>query len=172
MIVAHGIGQVRDLPVPGWLFLWGASVVLIVSFVALGALWRSPLLEQRERGRPLPPWLQRLVLGPELRIILGLVGFALLFLVFAAALLGEDSPTTNIAPTFVYVVFWLGLVPVVVLLGDVWRWLNPWRAAADAVAYVAARVAPPWRPPLEYPERLGVWPAATLLLAWTTLELA
>jgi hypothetical protein len=36
--LAHGIGAVRDLPVPMWLFYYGAGVVLIVSFVALGAL--------------------------------------------------------------------------------------------------------------------------------------
>lgn len=26
--LAHGIGSVRDLPVPGWLFLYGAAIVL------------------------------------------------------------------------------------------------------------------------------------------------
>nr|MBA2615676.1 hypothetical protein [Actinomycetota bacterium] len=49
----------------------------------------------------------------------------------ATALVGDRSAVTNIAPTFVYIAFWLGLVPVVVLLGNVWPALNPWRAAAD-----------------------------------------
>ena len=44
--LAHGIGGVRDLPVPGWLFYWGAAIVLVVSFVALSALWQRPLLAQ------------------------------------------------------------------------------------------------------------------------------
>jgi len=170
--LAHGLGSVRDLPVPGWLFLYGAAIVLIVSFVALGALWRRPLLERRAGGRSLPTPLQRLLLGPELRLLLGLVSAGLLALVFAAALAGDDSVGANIAPTFVFVVFWLGLVPVVVLLGDVWPALNPWRAAGAGVAWLLERAGTRWVPPARYPERWGCWPAAVLLLAFVTLELA
>ena len=169
--LAHGIGGVRDLPVPLWLFFYGAGLVLVLSFVALGALWRRPVLERRQQGRALPAWLQRFLLGWEVRFALGAVSVGLLVLVFAAALLGEDSVAVNLAPTFVYVVFWLGLVPVVVLLGNVWSVLSPWRAAADAVAWLWARSGQEWRP-AAYPERLGRWPAAVLLFAFATLELA
>ena len=34
-LVAHGISSVQDLPIPTWLFYWGAGVVLVVSFVLL-----------------------------------------------------------------------------------------------------------------------------------------
>ncbi|MGH3104106.1 MAG: hypothetical protein ACRDN6_08425 [Gaiellaceae bacterium] len=170
--LAHGIAGVKDLPVPLWLFFYGAGVVLIVSFVALGALWRRPLLAQREPGRPLPTRLQRVLAGPELRVVLGLLSVGLLALVFAAAVLGEDSIAVNLAPTFVWVLFWLGLVPVVVLIGNVWSVLSPWRAAADGVAWAWRRLGRSWTPPWDYPERLGRWPAAVLLFAFTTLELA
>jgi hypothetical protein len=170
--LAHGIGGVKDLPVPLWLFFYGAGVVLVVSFVALGALWRRPLLEGRDTGRPLPPWAQRLFLGRPLRIVLGLVSVGLLGVVLWAGAFGEDSVAVNIAPTFVYVLFWLGLVPVVVLLGNVWSVLSPWKAAADGFAWVWRRLGLTWTPPFAYPDRLGVWPAAVLLVAFTTLELA
>jgi hypothetical protein len=123
--LAHGIAAVRDLPVPLWRFFYGAGVVLIVSFVALGALWKRPQLEQRAAGRPLGPGWQRVLLGPELRIVLGALSFGLLVLVFAAAAFGDDSVSTNLAPTFVWVVFWLGFVPLVVVLGNVWAVLSP-----------------------------------------------
>ncbi|MDQ4082377.1 MAG: fenitrothion hydrolase [Actinomycetota bacterium] len=170
-LLAHGIGGVRDLPVPTWLFLYGAGVVLVVSFVALGVLWRRPLLERYRPGRPLPSLVQRIVLSRALRIVAGLLSFGLLVVVALAALLGSRTPAFNLAPTFVYVVFWLGLVPVVVLLGNVWPALNPWKAAADAVSWLAQRLG------LEleggaYPDRLGYWPAAILLALFTALELA
>jgi len=171
-LLAHGIGGVRDLPVPDWLFLWGGAVVLVLSFLALGTLWRRPLLERLSPGRPLPPGLERVLRSTVLRVVLGSVSAALLVLVFLTALLGEPSSALNLAPTFVYVVFWLGIVVLQVVLGNVWPALNPWLAIADAVAWLWARLGRVWEPLAAYPERLGVYPAAVLLFAFTALELA
>jgi hypothetical protein len=171
-LLAHGIGGIRDLPVPLWLFYYGGALVLLVSFLALWALWTKPRLEHADRGRPLGDGIERFLLARPLRILLGAIGFGLFLVVAAAALVGEDSPTRNIAPTFVYVAFWLGLVLLVVLFGNVWAPLNPWRAAADAVAWVSERTGFEWEPPFDYPRRLGRWPAAVLLLAFASLELA
>ena len=170
--LAHGVGSVQDLPVPQWLFLYGAGIVLVVSFLALAILWRRPVLEDHPGGRPLPEGLQRILLSRALRFVLGLVGLALLVLVAAAALVGERSTVSNISPTFVYVLFWLGLVPLVVLLGNVWTPLNPWRAAADGVAWLGRRLGLGGAEPLPYPEGLGRWPAAVGLLLFAALELA
>ncbi|HWH05493.1 MAG TPA: hypothetical protein VNT23_03525 [Gaiellaceae bacterium] len=171
-LLAHGIGGVRDLPVPTWLFYWGGGVVLVVSFLALGVLWRRPQLERAARGRPLPPWLDSAVGSTALRVVLGALSAGLLVLVFLAALIGEPSSATNLAPTFVYVVFWLGVVVLQVVLGNVWPALNPWLAFADGVDWVWRRaLRRDWVPPLAYPEQLGIYPAAGLLLAFTALEL-
>jgi hypothetical protein len=164
--LAHGIGSVTDPPIPQWLAYYGAAAVLVLSFAALGALWRAPLLE-RGRFRPLVRFPRSAA-----RVLLGALGLLLFVVVFMAALVGERSVGTNIAPTFVLVGFWVGLVPVSVLLGNVWAWLSPWRAAADAVAWTWDRAGLAWDPPFAYPERLGRWPAAFLLLAFTALELA
>ena len=171
-ILAHGIGGVRDLPVPAWLFLYGAAIVLVVSFVALGVLWRRPLLEQHADGRPLPATAQRILLSPVLRVVLGAASFLLLLLTVAACFFGAASSALNIAPTFVYVGFWIGLVPVVVLLGDIWPVLNPWKAAADGVAWIADRTGAQSQPLARYPDGLGRWPAAAVLLLFAALELA
>lgn len=171
MILAHGVGVIEDLPVPAWLFYYGAALVLIASFVALGVLWTKPRLED-VRERALSPRLERIVLSAWLRRVLGAASFGLLVLVVAAGLLGKDSPALNLAPTFVYVVFWLGVPLLSVLLGNVWSVLNPWRAAADATAFFAGRLHLRWNPPLHFPEALGRWPAAALLAAFVALELA
>ena len=54
IFLAHGIGGVRDLPVPESFFFTTAAVVLVVSFVLLGLLWKKPLLEQNADGHALP----------------------------------------------------------------------------------------------------------------------
>ena len=82
---------------------------------------------------------------------LGALSAGLLALVFLTALIGEPSSAQNLAPTFVYIVFWLGLVPVQVLFGNVWPVLNPWLAVANGVAWLWRRLGQDWTPPLDYP---------------------
>ncbi|HUQ21635.1 MAG TPA: hypothetical protein VM049_01330 [Gaiellaceae bacterium] len=145
--------------------------MLVLSFLALGALWKGPQLERRTPGTALPPGLEGVFRSRALRAVLGIVSAGLLTLVFLTALIGEPSSAQNLAPTFVYVIFWLGLVPVQLLFGDVWPVLNPWLAFANGVAWIWGRLGRTWTAPLNYPARLGVWPAAFLLLCFAMLEL-
>jgi hypothetical protein len=157
--------------VPTWLFYWGAAVVLVVSFVLLGVLWRTPLLGARERGRSLPPALSRVVLGPG-RIAAQALSVALFVLVWVSAVFGDTDPFRNLAPTWIYVVFWLGLPALTVAFGYVWRGLSPWRALADAFVWLRELGGSEAEPLSEYPARLGRWPAAVALLAFVAMELA
>ena len=156
---------------PTWLFYWGAAIVLVVSFVLLGVLWRNPLLAARERGRAIPSALSSLVLGPG-RIVAQLVSVALFVLVWLSAVFGDTDPFRNLAPTWIYVIFWLGLPALSVVFGYVWRGLSPWRAIADAFVWVREAGGGEARPLAEYPARLGRWPAAVALLAFVAMELA
>jgi hypothetical protein len=163
---AHGIGGVKDLPVPVWLFYYGAAIVLVVSFVALGALWSRPLLDRAAVGRPLGDALQRVLRSPLLVWTVRALSLLVFVVVWAAAAFGTQNSFLNLAPTFVYVVFWLGMPLLSVLFGNVWRVLNPWRTVAE----LAERLRP--REPAAYPEWLGYYPAAALLFSFTALELA
>ena len=97
---------------------------------------------------------------------------ALFGLVWASALFGDTDPFRNLAPTWIYVIFWLGMPVLSVVLGNVWRALSPWRAIADAFVWIRERSGGEARPLAEYPERLGRWPAAVALFAFVALELA
>ena len=171
-LVAHGLGGVKDLPVPTWMFYWGGAVVLVASFVALGVLWREPLLERHAHSRLAPRLIDRIVFWPPLRIAIQTVSVGLLVLVYASALFGDSDPFRNLAPTWIYVVFWLGVPLLSVLLGNVWRVLSPWLAIADCFVWLRERRGREAQPLSEYPERLGRWPAAATLFAFVALELA
>ena len=69
-------------------------------------------------------------------------------------------------------IFWVGLVPLSVLFGDVFRAFNPWRAIARAAGFVASRVAGPLPTPFKYPAWLGRWPAAATIFGFAWIELA
>jgi hypothetical protein len=170
-LIAHGLVARTDLPIPEWLFGWAAAMVLVVSFVALAVLWPEPRLE-REDWRPLPGGLGRALASRPVEILCGAIGVFLLGVIVYAGLRGTQSPTANFTPTFIYVIFWLGLVPVSVLFGDVFRAFNPWRAIGRAVGWVAGSVARTDLPaPLAYPERLGHWPAAAGVFLFAVIEL-
>ena len=163
--IAHGLVGRTDLPIPAWLFGWGAAVVLVVSFVALAVLWPRPRLEGARERRVLhvPAWLE---------IPFGLIGIGLFVLVVYAGLEGAQVDTANLTPTFVYVLFWVGLLPLQVLFGDVFALFNPWRAVGRAAGWVSSRVAGHALPePMAYPEKLGRWPAAIGILCFAWLEL-
>jgi hypothetical protein len=165
--LAHGIGGKTDLPVPRWLFAWAAAVVLVVSFVALATLWPKPRLE-RARSRVV------LRVPRGLEPICGAVGIALFAVVLYAGFAGEQElPTANLEPTFIYVLFWVGLPFLSLPFGDVFRAFNPWRAVARAIAWAVARgtIDAVSHDPRPYPRWLGRWPAVVGILGFAWLEL-
>jgi hypothetical protein len=169
--IAHGFVGRSDLPIPEWLFGWAAAMVLVVSFVALAVLWPDPKL-QREHWRPLPGALGRIPASRPVEILCGAVGVFLLGAVVYTGLRGVQAERANFANTFVFVIFWVGLIPASVLLGDVFRAFNPWRAIGRAVSWAASKLSSSDLPaPFAYPERLGHWPAAAGIFAFAVLEL-
>jgi hypothetical protein len=153
----HGLVQRANLPIPEWLFGWAAAIVLVVSFAGLAVLWPTPKLQQ-PGWRPLPGGLGRALGSRPVEALCAAVGVGLLVVVVLAGYLGRDSALDNFAPTFILIDFWVGLVFLSVLLGDVFRAFSPWRAFRF----------PGLRP---YPERWGRYPAAIALLAFTWVEL-
>ena len=73
---AHGVGSRQDLPLPFTAVVLGAAVALVVSFVALGALWHEPRLG-RDDGIPLPRWAAALLDSRVLRAVAVVLTLAL-----------------------------------------------------------------------------------------------
>lgn len=168
---AHGLIGRSDLPLPTWLLFWGAAMLLIGSFAALVLAWREPKLEG-DSWRQAGGRISALVLNPATELLAGLFGVAMLLLVVYSGLNGVDAPDRNFSVSFVFVTFWLGLVLLSVLFGNVFRPLNPWRAIARTVSGLFRLVAgQPAPAPFRYPERLGRWPAVAGLVGFLWFEL-
>src|SRR6478672_11188076 len=167
--LAHALVARQDLPIPAWLFAWGASIVLIVSFFALSAAWREPRFET-ERWRPLAANASRALLGAPAQVLCGALGVFLLGVSIYAGLKGTEAPDRNFALTFLFVTAWLGFPALSVVFGDVFRPFNPWRAIARVIGGAFTLIAGQAPAHLRYPQRLGRWPAAVTLLAVVWLE--
>ncbi|GAA4946989.1 hypothetical protein HD597_006882 [Nonomuraea thailandensis] len=153
-VLAHGVGERADLPIPLFYAYAGAFAALVVSFLALGLLWADSRFRGDLAGRPI-------TLRPPARPALARVAVRVLTLLAAVYTIGWlvlGPADENAGPYLVYVLFWVGLVPASLLFGPVWRALSPFRLLPD-------------RPRRPYPAGLGLWPAAAGLLAFTWMEL-
>ncbi|MFD3328983.1 hypothetical protein [Streptomyces sp. NPDC058701] len=176
--LAHGIGSQHDLPISPFYAFAGAFTALFVSFLALGLLWSTSRFRGDRSGIALPAAFQGVADAPATRTVLRGVGLVAAVAVLLHLLLGPDDPARNPAPGAVYVLFWVGLVPASLLLGPVWRLLNPLRTLHRLSVRPFRRPDPdrshPDRshPDRPLPARLGQWPAAAGLFGFTWLELA
>ncbi len=166
LIPLHGIASRHDLPLPFSYVVVGAALALGLSFVVLLVAWRRPRFAHV--GGVELPRLTRFVDAPATRTIVQLLvllvyAWAALALMFGADLL------TNPVFGFVYVWVWVGLVPLSLLSGSVWREPNPVRTVHRLLCAVA-RVDPE-QGLVRLPRGLGVWPAAAGLFGFAWLEL-
>jgi hypothetical protein len=125
VILAHGLGGRARLPVPLGLCLVRGSGGRGDLVHRAGAFWEKPSLEGRVGGWVLPPPLQTLLDAWGTRRAARAVATLLFAAVVMVSVLGRETSATNPAPTWVYVWFWVGLVPASLLLGPVWRLHNP-----------------------------------------------
>ncbi|TDC31934.1 hypothetical protein E1261_09775 [Kribbella albertanoniae] len=160
MVPLHGIGGRGDLPVPLWLAIYSAGAAVAVSFFALAAFWSRPRFETT--GGTALAWLTRLVDARPVRWLLKLAGLLALGLLIGAAWFGSDSPAESPAPTWLYVWIWVGIIPLSLLLGPIWRLANPLRTIAGLVRRTSYR---------RLPERIAYWPAVAGLAGFLWLEL-
>lgn len=159
---AHGVQGRADTPVPISVFFYAAAGVIVLSFAALALGWAKPRWSSLA-WRPAPGPFQRVLSAPVVWTGRVLVLAATVF-VIAAAAFGSTTLNNNIAPLTIFVVWWVGLVPLSVVFGNVWREVNPWSTVARWLG-AQPRAAKP------YPAGWGLWPAALLMLgvAWCEL---
>jgi len=171
---AHAFGQRYDLPLPLELYLVGAGAAVALSFVIMAAVFR----DLSSHGDPqridlLDFGPARTLLHPALIGLLQTVSAALFILVLAAGLFGTQDTLKNIEPTFIWIIWWVGLAYVTALVGNVWPVINPWSVLIGGLERLVGLFGPRARlgMGIAYPSWLGVWPAAGLFGVFAWIEL-
>jgi hypothetical protein len=163
-VLAHGVGGSQDLPLPFDLVLQAGAVTVVLSFLAVSTLWRVPRASAERRlpggwdAAMRSTWWRRPLQAAVLVLAVYVVGNAL----FGP---GDES---NPAPHALFVWLWVGLVPVSILFGPVWRVLNPLRTLHAGLCRILRLPVTGIRPGAA---RTGHWPATVSLLAFVWLEL-
>jgi hypothetical protein len=167
-LITHGVGGRQDLPIPFELAVLGAALALVVSFLVLGLAWKESRYRGDDSGRPLPAALARAVDSSWARWTLRILGLAGAAYAALAAVAGPDL-ATNPTAGVVYVLLWVGIVPASLLLGPVWRLVNPVRTVH--LLLCRAMRLDPAAGMRQLPRSVGLWPAVLWLLAFAWLEL-
>ena len=171
---AHGFGERYDLPVPLALYVGGAGAAVALSFVVVGAFVRG----ETGGGDGYPrldlfrwPW-GRALAHPLLVTPVRAAALAAFALLLAAGLWGNQEPDRNLAPTVVWVLWWVGVAYVSALVGNVWALVNPWSTAYRWAAGLWRRAGGPGagRRRWDYPPELGAWPAVLVFGAFAWVE--
>lgn len=146
----------------------GAACALAISFAVLTLSWRSSRLRGDASGRELPGAFTWAVDSVWLRGVLRAFGMLVAGYTGWAALAGNDSPANPTLGIF-YIYLWVGLVPLSLLVGNLWPLLSPMRTVHLVLSWLI-RTAPE-RAAAAYPSWLGYWPAAAGVLAFVWTEL-
>ncbi len=170
---AHGFGERYVLPLPLWFFAAGAAAAVVFSFVLMGGLIKGA---SRDVNYPRfnllhNPWV-RAPLARLVAPLARLLAVGLLLLVAAAGLWGPPSLAENFAPTFVWVIWWVGMSFFIALVGNLWALVNPWKVLYEWFESGYRRLRPGRGLSLgrEYPAHWGVWPATGLFFAFSWVE--
>jgi hypothetical protein len=166
--LAHGLGGAKDLPISPELAIAGATAALVISFTVLAVAWRTPRYDAATSGRPAPALITAVVESRGWHLAWRVVGFAIFLYAAMAAVFGEDLAINPVLGIF-YVWWWVGLVPLSLLFGPVWKAISPVRTINAGFARLSG--SDPERGLFEYPAWLGHWPASVGLFAFVWLEL-
>ena len=117
-----------------------------------------------------PPAAAAIVTGKLVTAPVKAVSVELFLIVVAAAFFGTDKPLENFAPTFVWIIWWVGLGYAVALLGNLWALVNPWKIVYEWAEKLLGLDDRPDAGAERYPADWELWPAAGLFLVFAWLE--
>jgi hypothetical protein len=163
----HGFGARYDLPLPLTLWVVGAACAIVLSFLVISIAVRANVPVQAHVGGRID---RRVASG--LRLVAQLCAVAALILVIVAGIFGDQTPTRNLAPTAIWIAWWVGFSYLSAFVGNVWSLVNPWAAIFDWCTPAVSSAQASQRSKVDWwPEPLGVWPGIALFFVFAWLEL-
>lgn len=169
---AHGLGERYDLPIPLNMFMIAAAATVAASFVVIGLFVNK---QPSEFWYPRYNLLRAPVVGAILRnrpvmTVIKLISVPVFLLTITTSLFGINKPVENFSPTFVWIIWWVGMGYVSALLGNFWMLVNPWKTMFEWVEGFITGDGTGDVGLFEYPENWGIWPAVLLFFTFAWLE--
>ncbi len=169
-VYAHAFGQRYDLPIPLSYFMAGAAATVALSFVVIGLFLKGGSSEYRYPRFNLLSLPGTRLTSRIKAVVAQVLSVLLLLLVLATSFLGSDNPLANLSPTFVWIIWWVGIGYIAALFGNLWMLINPWKALYEFAEWLLKRVGVGMPEPRPYPVGWDAMPALIAFLAFVWLE--
>ncbi len=165
---AHAFGQLYNLPVPFWLYLYGAAAALIISFLVIGYFFNKSSREFNYPKFEIPKNISGLIFQSWFIAGLKITSLFFFLLTVLTGIFGIDSAYSNFNMTFFWIVFLLGLTYLTALIGNLWSIINPWKILVELGEKLTSQQA---LGIFNYPRKLSYWPAVVIyfFLIWWEL---
>ena len=169
-VYAHAFGQRYDLPIPLSYFMAGAAATVALSFVVIGLF-----LKGGSAGYRYPCFnllaLPGVPLTSRIKVAVAqVISVSLLLLVIATSFFGSDNALENLSPTFVWIIWWVGMGYISALFGNLWMLINPWKALYEWAEWLLNRLGMTLPAPRQYPAGWDAMPALVAFLGFIWLE--
>ena len=165
---AHGFGERYDLPIPLNYFLIAGALTVALSFVLIGWFIRQNSERTDYIRVNLWQFLFFRLIGRLVVFIVSIGSVILLILSIFSGLIGTPSALDNFVPTFVWIIWWVGVGYIVAFVGNVWAIANPWQVIFTYYEKLFRREKSGSGGLLRWPDRLDSWPALVgfVIFAW------
>lgn len=158
--LAHAADRGHVLLLPTGYYLIGGASAVALTILVLGFAPVGPLQTLATARLPFGS------VPDRARLVSGAVSFLFLATLVVIGFAGSRDPLSNPLPLVVWTVFWVGITLVQGIVGDVWRWLDPWYAPARAIARLTGQECF-----CRLPRRWAYRPAIVQFLAFAWFEL-
>lgn len=166
---AHAFGQKYTLPIPAWLYIYGAAATLMVSFLIIGFF-----VNQSKKDAKTPSIniskssLVGIFSGYCFVKIAKFAALALFLLTLISGLVGEDNSVKNFNMTFFWIIFSIGFLYLTAVFGNIWQTINPFKTIVDILGKLTGNQMPGVR---SYPQALSCFPTLIFYFLFIWLEL-
>ena len=158
----HGFGMRYDLPLPLTLWIIGAACTIVLSFLVISIAIRANAPGEAAAQTTILCWqTDNGASNPRIRgirLIAQLLAVAALILVVVAGIIGDQTPTRNLAPTVIWIAWWVGFSYLSAFVGNVWSVVNPWAATFAWGEQLVSKWRAPRNAIIKWPDSVGVWP--------------
>ncbi len=104
---------------------------------------------------------------PRLQVLTSTVSFLVLAAAVGTGFFGPHNPLINPLSLLIWTIWFVALLPLFAVFGDLWQWINPWTGPYRLLSplFGVSR-------PLKLPSRLDLWPGVALYIAFACFYLA